>query len=317
MEFGFPVRTSRAGANADDLVRQVRHGEELGFGLVAIPDHIVIPRRIESVYPYSQDGAFAGGGAGECLEQLAVAAFLAAHTSRIRILTSVMVLPHRPPILAAKTLATIDLLSGGRLTVGVGAGWMKEEFEALGAPPYEHRGAVASEYIAAFRELWTADDPAYAGKYAKFSEVKFLPKPLQKPHPPIWVGGESPAALRRAGRLGDAWYPIGNNPTFPVDTVARLKASIATVRRHAEESGRDSDSVDVAYNAGWYDDRAEMKGSDGGRRIFTGSPEQVASDIRDFHAAGVRHLVFGFGGASVDESMTRMERFATHVRPLI
>lgn len=316
MEFGFPVRTSRPGNNADDIVRQVRHGEDLGFALVAIPDHIVIPRHIASVYPYSVDGSF-GGAAGECLEQLAVAAFLAAHTSKIRILTSVMVVPHRPAVLAAKTLATIDFLSGGRLTVGVGAGWMKEEFEALGAPPFEHRGAVVAEFVAVFKELWTTDNPTFEGKYARVSDVKFLPKPVQKPHPPIWIGGESAAALRRAGRLADAWYPIGNNPTFPMDTVARLKTAISTVRRHAADSGGDPRSVDLAYNAGWYDDQTEMKGSDGQRRVFTGTPEQVASDIREFGRAGVRHLVFGFSSATASESMKRMERFATHVRPLI
>lgn len=316
MEFGFPVRTSRAGANPDDLVRQVRLGEELGFGIVGIPDHVVIPRRIESVYPYSVDGSFAGAS-GECLEQLAVASFLAAHTSKIRILTSVMVLPHRPPILAAKTLATIDVLSGGRLTVGVGAGWMKEEFEALGAPPYEHRGTVVAEYVAAFRELWTADDPRFDGKYARVADVKFLPKPMQKPHPPIWMGGESPAALLRAGHMADAWYPIGNNPRFPIDTLARYKSAMATVRYHAEESGRGVDEIDFAYNAGWQDDRGEQQAPDGKRLVFTGTPEQVASDIREFGNLGVRHLVFGFGAPTASDSMKRMERFAKLVMPLV
>lgn len=316
MDFGFPVRTSRPGANADDLIRQVRHGEELGFGLVAIPDHVVIPRRIESVYPYSVDGSF-GGASGECLEQLSVASFLAAHTSKLRILTSVMVVPHRPAILAAKALATIDFLSRGRLTVGVGAGWMKEEFEALGAPPYEHRGTVVAEYIAAFKELWIADNPKFDGRYVRVADVTFLPKPVQKPHPPIWMGGESPAALNRTGRLADAWYPIGNNPRYPIDTLARYKSAMGIVRRHAEESARRADQLDFAYNAGWQDDRNEQKGTDGKRLVFTGTPEQVARDIREFSAIGVRHLVFGFGGASVSESMKRMERFATLVMPLV
>jgi alkanesulfonate monooxygenase SsuD/methylene tetrahydromethanopterin reductase-like flavin-dependent oxidoreductase (luciferase family) len=124
-----------------------------------------------------------------------------------------MVVPHRPPVLTAKILATIDVLSKGRLIVGCGVGWMREEFEAIGAPPYDKRGAVSDEYIRAFKELWTSDNPTFSGKYCSFANVAFAPKPLQKPHPPIWVGGESPVALRRAGRLADAWYPIGSNPS--------------------------------------------------------------------------------------------------------
>lgn len=316
MEFGFSVRTSRPGVKPDDLIRHVRRGEELGFGLVTVPDHIVIPTSIGSVYPYSEDGSF-GGAPGECLEQLAVCAFLAAHTSRIRVVTSVMVVPHRPAILAAKTLATIDVLSKGRLVVGVGAGWMREEFEAIGAPPFEHRGSVVAEYVTAFRALWTSDSPSFEGKFTRFSNVKFLPKPVQKPHPPIWMGGESPAALRRAGRLADAWYPIGNNPSFPMDTIERIRDGLSTVRRHAVEAGRSPAAVGLAFNAGWYDDRTAGRDGQGNRRLLTGKPDEVASDIDRLAELGVAHLVLGFGGPSVDESLAAMERFSTQVRPLI
>lgn len=316
MEFGFGVATRGAAAAPEFLERQVRHGEELGFDIVTVSDHIVIPRAVRSIYPYSEDGAFSGVDAGECLEQLTVAMFLAAHTSTIRVLTSVMVLPHRPPVLAAKTLASLDVLSNGRLIVGVGAGWMREEFEALGAPPYEHRGSVANEYLQAFKEMWTSERPEYRGDYVQVSGVSFYPKPVQDPHPPIWVGGESPPALRRAGQLGDAWYPIGNNPSFPMDTPERLSEAMSTVRRHAEEAGRDPESIDFGYSAGWYNDREAATGRDGGRRIFTGDPEQVAADIRDFEALGVRHLVVGLTGSSPDETLDRMERFARAVKPL-
>lgn len=317
MEFGFGVATRGPGASPDALIRLVQRGEQLGFDIVTVPDHVVIPRDIASRYPYSEDGAFAGADPGECLEQLTVVTFLAANTSKIRVLTSVMVLPHRHPVLAAKTLASIDVLSGGRLIVGVGAGWMKEEFEALGAPPFEHRGTVAAEYLELFKEVWTADTPDYEGSYARVSNVTFLPKPIQKPYPPIWVGGESPPALRRAGRHGDAWYPIGNNPRFPMDTVERLKAGMVTVREHAEKFGRDPGQMDFAYSAGWYDDNVEQTGSDGSRRVFTGNPEQVASDIRQFRDLGVQHLIIGVQAASTKESMERMERFASEVRPLV
>ena len=109
-----------------------------------------------------------------------------------------LIVPHRNPIIAAKSLATLDYLSGGRLIIGVGVGWMREEFEAVGCESFDERGAVTDEYIRAFKELWTSDNPTFEGKYVSFSDINFLPKPVQKPHPPLWVGGESRPAIRRA-----------------------------------------------------------------------------------------------------------------------
>ncbi len=316
MKFGFGVATRGPGASPEFLKNHAQHGERLGFDIVTVSDHVIIPKQVQSIYPYSEDGAFSGVDAGECLEQLTLATYLAANTSNIRLLTSVMVVPHRPPVLAAKTLASLDVLSGGRLTVGVGAGWMREEFEALDTAPYEHRGSVTNDYIRAFKEMWTNDSPDYTGTYVNVSDVSFYPKPVQDPHPPIWVGGESPPALRRAGQLGNAWYPIGNNPAFPMDTVDRLAEGMATVKRHAEEAGRNPTSIDFGYSAGWYDDQEEQPGRDGGRLIFTGAPEKVAGDIRAFEALGVNHLVLGLSGASPQETLDSMERFATVVKPL-
>ena len=163
MEFGYGVPTRGPQASPEALATLARRGEALGYDIVSVSDHVVIPRQIASRYPYSESGTFGGGGDGACLEQLTLLAFLAGQTSRLRLLTSVMVVPHRSAVLAAKVLASIDVLSGGRLIVGCGVGWMREEFEALGAPPYDHRGTVSDEYIQAFRELWTKESPAYAG----------------------------------------------------------------------------------------------------------------------------------------------------------
>lgn len=317
MEFGFGVPTRGPLATPDNIMTLARRGEEMGFNIISVSDHIVIPRKINSRYPYTETGEFPGGSSsGECLEQLSLLSFLAGVTSSARLLTSVMVLPHRSPVLAAKALATIDVLSGGRLNVGCGVGWMREEFEAIGAPPYDERGEVGDEYILAFKELWTSDNPSFEGKYCRFSEISFLPKPVQKPHPPIWIGGESPPALRRAGRLGDAWYPIGNNPRFPVGTAEQLSEYISRVRGHAEEAGRDSSELDFAYSAGWYNDRQAQSAPDGARRIFTGNPEQIAGDIAAFEELGVRHLMLGLQASTLKETLERMERFASKVRPL-
>ncbi|MDP6073114.1 MAG: LLM class F420-dependent oxidoreductase [SAR202 cluster bacterium] len=316
MEFGFGVPTRGPLSAPEIMAALAAKGEELGFGFVNVSDHVVIPRNIDSIYPYNESGEFAGGDSGECLDQLATIAFLAGNTSKIRLLSSVMVLPHRPPVLTAKMLATIDVLSNGRLILGCGVGWMREEFEALGAEPFDERGAVGSEYIRIFKELWTNDNPSFDGNYASFSDVTFAPKPVQTPHPPIWVGGESPPALRRAALLGDAWYPIGTNPAFPVGTLEQYSQYADRVRDYARRADRDPDELDFAYSASWFDDTGAQTGPEGNRRSFTGTPEQIAGDVKAHEEIGIKHLVFNFQSATQEEMTNRLEQFAEKVIPL-
>jgi probable F420-dependent oxidoreductase len=294
----------------------VQQGEALGFAIISVSDHILIPQRIASTYPYNESGAFAGSASGECMEQLAVLSFLAGITSSARLLTSVMVLPHRPPVLTAKALATIDVLSKGRLIVGCGVGWMREEFEAIGAPAYDERGSVGAEYIRAFQELWTSDNPTFEGKYCRFANVSFAPKPVQKPHPPIWMGGESPAALRRAGRLANAWYPIGTNPRFPVGTPEQFGEYAARVKRYAQEAGRDPSRLDFAYSASWFNDQQAQMLPTGERRPLTGTPQQIAGDIKRYEELGVRHLLVNLQGDTQAQTLERMQRFADRIMSL-
>jgi probable F420-dependent oxidoreductase len=303
-------------ATQQSLATLARTGEELGFGIITVSDHIIIPKTIDSTYPYNESGTFAGSPSGECLEQLSLLSFLVGVTSSAKLLTSVMVLPHRPPVLTAKMLATVDVLSNGRLIVGCGVGWMREEFEAIGAPSYDERGSVGDEYIHAFKELWTSDNPAFEGKYCRFANVAFAPKPVQKPHPPIWTGGESPAALRRAGRLANAWYPIGSNPRFPVGTPAQFAAYAARVKRYATEAGRDSSSLDFAYSANWYNDQQAQMLPDGQRRPLTGTPQQIADDIKRYEELGVRHMMVNLQGETQTQTLERMQRFADRIMPL-
>ena len=294
-----------------------RRGEELGFGFATVSDHVVIPGTVQSRHPYSVAGVYPGGV--EQLELVALLSFLAAHTTTLRLMSGVMVLPHRGPILAAKMLATIDVLSQGRLIVGCGVGWLREEFEALGAPRYEDRGAVGDEYILAFKELWTSDEPRFEGAHVSFSDLTFAPKPVQKPHPPIWVGGGSPPALRRAARLGDGWYPFGINTEHPMSTATELAEYIAKLHRLAEKAGRDPADIAVAYSAGWAEEGEETDGLPvrGVRPPFSGSAEQVAQDIRDFEEIGVGHMKFDIKRETLSESLERLDRFASEVMPLV
>ena len=140
---------------------------------------------------------------------------------------------------------------------------------------------------------------------------------MQKPHPPIWIGGESPQALRRAARLGDGWYPIGTNPTYPVGTPEQLSNSVDRLRRYAQDAGRDPAEIDIAYSAGWYDYPTARMHPSGERPTFTGSAEQIAGDIRVFERLGVRHLMLGFQRDTLAETLERMERFVGEVMPLV
>lgn len=313
MQFGFGAPVSGALSMPDTLARIAQEGEAIGYDYATISDHVVIPRDIEARYPYSDTGEFPGRSRGDRHEQLTAVAFIAGKTSRLRLVTSVTVVPHRPAVLQAKMLATIDVLSQGRLTFGIGAGWMKEEFEALGVPPFPERGAVTDEYLMACRELWTADNPHFAGKYVKFSDILFEPKPVQKPHPPIWVGGESGPALRRTARLGDGWYPIGTNPQHRLDSMKRFAAGVERLRRLTREAGREPMAVAIAYRVTNWGKSLPNRADDGERRLFSGEIDDIVADLRAFRDFGVGYVDFNFNGETAEAIIANMRRFRGEV----
>lgn len=313
MDYGFPIPTRGPLATPEDIKAIAQAGEALGFAYMTVNDHLVLPRHIDSTYPYSATGEWPGGGAGDWLEPLGLLCYLAGITERVRLLTAVLVIPYRPVLLQAKLLATVDVLSRGRLTLGCGVGWMREEFAALGSPPFAARGRATDEYLAAFRELWSNDTPRFAGQHVDFADLTFAPKPLQQPHPPFWIGGESVAARQRVVRLGDGWFPIGSNPRYPLDTPERYAASVGDLEQRAVAAGRDPQSITRAYSVQWYSDESAWKTFDGGRRAFTGSSQAIADDIGRFGELGVRHLVCSFNRPSRSEVIERMEAFMKDV----
>lgn len=318
MKFGLsaPFRGPLATASAIRTIAQ--KAEEWGYGYITVPDHIVVPTAIDSTYPYSETGEFAWtrDGTGDCMEQFTLLAWVAAVTTKIRLLTSVIVIPHRSPLFMAKSIATTDQLSGGRVTLGCGAGWMREEFEALGLPPFEARGRVTNEYLEAMKVLWTEAAPEYHGEFVKFSNIAADPKPEQKPHPPIWIGGESMPAMRRTVALGNAWYPFGSNPKFRMDTVESYSARVARLYQLAEEAGRDPASIDLCYNCAFHNESQQLR-QDGSRLILTGTPEQRAGDIRAFADAGVKVMMANVMATELTPMLERMEAFAKDVMPLV
>jgi len=214
----------------DQLVPVARRAEELGFESVWVAEHLVFPTKFESKYPYTADGVPPINPATPLLDPLLVLAQIAAATSRIRLGTNIYVLPLRHPLVTARLATTLDVLSGGRFSFGVGVGWLEEEFVAAGVD-FARRGALLRECVRAMRALWTESEPEFHGKTFSFGPVKFEPKPLQKPHPPVLVGGESEAALRRAAEVGDGWYGVRHTPESAAPIVARLRELRAAAGR--------------------------------------------------------------------------------------
>lgn len=316
MDVGLTIPTRGPLATPQGVEAFARRADDLHYAHLAVPDHVVVPRSIDSRYPYSASGEFPGAASGACFDQFTLLAYIAAINTTARLLTSVTVIPHRGAVHTAKTVSTIDVLSQGRMILGVGAGWMKEEFEALGAPAFEERGRVTDEYLQAFKLLWTEDDPHFEGNHVRFANISFLPKPVQHPHPPIWVGGESPAALRRTARYGDTWYPIGNNPRHPLDTVARFAEGCAGMRVIAEQLNRDPESIGLAFFANWFDENKSLSTQDGHRHILTGNTEQIAEDINGLRDLGVTDLILNFQRDTLDQSLDSMQHFAEIIQPL-
>ena len=309
MQLGFNLPISGPTSAPRSFTRIAQEGEALGYDYLTLTDHVVLPDMSVPGYPYSESGEFMSNAPTERHEQLTATAFIAAKTSRIRLVLAVMVVPHRPAVLAAKMLSTIDVLSEGRLVVGIGAGWLKAEFDAVVTTPFAERGAVTDEYLEAFRALWTQEDARFDGRYSRFSDLVFQPRPVQRPHPPIWVGGESGPSLRRAARFGDAWYPIGSNNRHLLDTLPRLEAGIARLRRLTAEAGRDSADVSVVYRVKRFGDAMPPVASDGGRRLFSGSVADIVADLRDLRKLGVTAIDVEVEGGDADATIANMRNF--------
>jgi probable F420-dependent oxidoreductase len=313
MKIGFNLPNSGPLSDVAAMTEIAVQGEAMGFDYLTVTDHVVLPDTKVPGYPYSESGEFYEEQPNERHEQLIAMAWLAAKTSRIDLVAAVMVVPHRPAVLAAKMLATLDVMSGGRLVVGIGAGWLKTEFDAVVTTPFAERGAVTDEYIDAFRVLWTDHTPRFDGRYTKFDGIVFEPKPVQRPHPPIWVGGESPPAVRRAARAGDVWYPIGSNNQYLLDTLPRLRQGIARLRKATAAAGRDPEAVGVGYRVKRYGAAVPAVATDGERRLFSGTDADILADLRTLRDLGVTVIDIDFGRPTAAEMIAEMRRFKAAV----
>ena len=313
MGFGcvFPNRGPLA--TPANLVRYAEQAEALDFETIWFSDHIVVPTEVKSAYPYHPEGQMPFDPAEPYWEPLTTMSYVAGRTSKLRLGVSVLILPYRNPVVTAKVLATLDVLSNGRVTLGIGVGWMEEEFQAIGLDTFHARGAYTDECVAIYRELWTSESPSHQGKFHQFSNIRCEPRPVQPGGIPIWVGGHTRPAIRRAARLGDGWQPIVQRP--PADLPpAEMKEKIGELQRSAEAAGRDPAAITIALGAS-VQFTAEPAGS--GRHLFTGRPEQVVETIKHYQDIGVQDFRIDFPSPSPDAMLVAMERFATDVQPRV
>src|SRR5216110_2231169 len=225
-EIGMKIGVALFRLRPERMAAVARHAEGLGFESVWVPEHLVLPTRITSRYPYAPDGVAPFSPDAPHLDPLVLLTHVAAATARIRLGTSVYLLPLRHPLVTARLAMSLDVLSGGRLTLGVGVGWLAEEFQAAGID-FQTRAARTRECVRALRTLWTETEPEFHGRFFSFGPVRFESKPVQQPHPPIVFGGETEAALRRAAALGDGWYGVGHTPESAAVQATKLRALLA------------------------------------------------------------------------------------------
>jgi probable F420-dependent oxidoreductase len=268
MMLGVNVPNFGPGTDPASLAGWVRFAEGAGFDLAMMSDHVTVTPDVAELYP------------PPFYEPFTTLAWLAGITERIELGTSVTVLPYRDPLQVARVAAQIDRFSGGRFILGVGVGMAKQEFAALGVP-FERRGAISNEYLAAITELWSSDVASYRGEFVSFRDIHTAPSPSRMPHPPIWVGGASPSAIRRAARFGDAWHP--NNAELGWLRTTGLDA----LRTAAAAMGRSEPALSPRMRLNLF----ETPIDDDQRRVGEGTVAQVLRDLDELAELGAEYVV--------------------------
>ncbi|HEY7655066.1 MAG TPA: TIGR03619 family F420-dependent LLM class oxidoreductase [Methylomirabilota bacterium] len=291
--YGRPIEPSR-------LIQIAARAEEVGLDSVWVTDHVVVPRDVSLIYR------------DDMLDPLAVLPWLAGVTERIALGTSVIVLPYRSPLPVAKLLASVDVLSGGRLIVGVAVGWLEGEFEALGVP-FRERGRRTDEAIELFRAVWTQEYPEIKTASHRLTGLKASPLPLQKPRPPILVGGGSEAALRRAARLGDGWHASGVAPSV-------FRASALAVGNHWKEAKREGEPQ-LTLRVPLLIDGIHRPAVDpallGTRHVVRGPIASVARELRQYQAAGCQHVALEVSYTTYPAILETIDVLAEEIRPAL
>ena len=293
-----------------DLRAFVQRAEALGFDAVLAGDHIVLPTGGTQQYPYTSDGSFSRPADEPFLETMTLLGYLAACSETVKLGSTVIILPYRNPVVQAKMFASLDVLTNGRMICGVGVGWLEKEFEILGVP-YAERGPMTDEFLEIFIALWTQPEPVFHGRFYHVEGIQFYPKPIQKPHIPIWVGGHTRRALRRTAKYGDCWHTTRQTPDFVAQNLPYL-------HRQIEAAGRDPASVSISLKRSLhFTDMGLGEGSSvrsGGAII--GTTQEIIDDVHYCRELGIDQLTYDFRVEGIDQSILVMEHLADRVLPV-
>jgi len=307
MEFGCHLPIIGNTATRENIVRFAQRMEALGYDSVWVRDHVVLPWTSESQYPYthiSPSGQYPVAPGENLLEPLTTLALVAGVTEQIRLGTTVLVLPHRHPVLAAKMVATLDHLSNGRVILGVGVGWLREEITLFGVP-YGRRGQWSDEAIQVMRICWSQARAAHHGTFFDFDELGCFPQPVRQAVP-IWIAGNSARAIRRAAELGDGWHPA-------FGSVAELRDGLEQLGSECARVGRRLEDVAITLRA-VLSVRPEPSSP---RQPLQGTPEEIIADLQQYRALGVQTLVLQGADEDFEATVSLYETFAREIRPFI
>jgi probable F420-dependent oxidoreductase len=304
MSYGFSMIMRGADATPTTFLHLAQKAEALGIDALMCSSHIVLPPQVRSGYVNVPGRKHAPHWKEGYWEPFAVCSYLAGQTRKITLGTSIVVLPMHNPFEVAKQVAEVDQLLEGRFRFGIGVGWFEEEFEVLGQN-FHNRGARTNDALQLMKALWSQEPVTYVGKHYQVREASFLPKPRQRPHPPIWVAGHGEATLKRAARLGDVWHPV--RPTY-----AFLQEMLPKLRRHEEAAGRAPGSVKLAV-------KLPLLFQDGppgeGQFPTEGRPQDMIDAIQRYRDLGAEHFLFDFVPEKLPVALETMDRFAQDVRP--
>ena len=294
MDIGCHLPNQGPLANAEALGTFAREADRRGIASLWVSDHVVFPRTATGSYP---GGRFPHPPDRPYLEPVIALTAAAMVTTRARLGASVFILGHRHPVVMAKMLTSIDALSQGRLICGVGVGWWKEELEILGVP-FHRRGRQADEILQVFKILWTEDNPAFEGEFFRFRDLGFAPKPVQKPHPPIWVGGDSPGAFRRVVTLGDGWHATSKSPAEFGEALTRLRAA-------ADKAGRPFETIELSLRHTLRDD------------LLAQGTQAVVDQLAAYKRLGLSHILLEFRRDDLGRMLEILDLVTGTVRPAV
>ncbi len=303
--FGLDVGIYGAMADPQTILQLARHAEAVGFGSIWLADHVAFPVSFTSKYPYSATGAFPSPVSEPLMEPVATMAVLVGATKRVRIGTAALIMPYRNPVLLARMLVTLDHFSGGRIVLGAGVGWLEEEFKVLGSYDFKQRGRVTDEYLEIFKAICAGGEVGYQGETYAFAPIFANPGSLQRPHPPILIGGLSNAALRRVVRHGNGWLAVAAS-------LEQLGERVATLARLATAAGRRFEDLSLAYKL--FLSFGEAKpGYTGARELGTGSIAEIKDDLERLSDLGFRDIIVRTRGTSTADLTSQIDRFVTEI----